>query len=44
MAKVLVMTDTVSGISQELAHRYGIKVVPGANIVYEASPIRMGSV
>lgn len=35
MAKVLVMTDTVSGISQELAHRYGIKVVPGANIVYD---------
>ncbi len=35
MSKVLVMTDTVSGISSELAREYGIRVVPGANIVYD---------
>jgi DegV family protein with EDD domain len=35
MPKVLIMTDTVSGISHELAHQYGIKVVPGANIILD---------
>ncbi len=35
MSKVLILTDTVSGISPELAQQYGIKVVPGANIVMD---------
>ncbi|MBN1191626.1 MAG: DegV family protein [Dehalococcoidales bacterium] len=35
MADVLIMTDTVSGLSSELAGRYGIEVVPAANIVFE---------
>lgn len=32
MAQVLVMTDTVSGISKEIAQQYGINVVPAVNI------------
>lgn len=35
MSKVLVMTDTVSGISEELAAKYGIRVLPAANIVID---------
>jgi DegV family protein with EDD domain len=35
MANVLIMTDTVSGLSSELARQYGIEVVPGANILFE---------
>jgi DegV family protein with EDD domain len=35
MSNVLIMTDTVSGISPELAREYGIRVVPGANIVFD---------
>ncbi len=42
MAKVLIMTDTVSGISQDLAKQYGIKVVPGANIIFNGKPYADG--
>jgi DegV family protein with EDD domain len=35
MSRVKVMTDTVSGISAELARKFGITVVPAANIVYD---------
>lgn len=35
MSKVLVMTDTVSGISSELAKEHNIRVVPAANIVFD---------
>jgi DegV family protein with EDD domain len=35
MANVLIMTDTVSGLSSDLARQYGIKVVPAANIVFD---------
>jgi DegV family protein with EDD domain len=35
MANVLIMTDTVSGLSIDLARQYGIKVVPAANIVFD---------
>jgi len=34
MARVLVMTDSVAGISSELAEEYQIKVVPAANIIF----------
>jgi DegV family protein with EDD domain len=32
MAKVLVMTDSVSGMSKEIAQQYGIKLIPAVNI------------
>ncbi len=35
MSDVLIMTDTVSGLSSELARQYGIEVVPAANIIFE---------
>jgi DegV family protein with EDD domain len=35
MADVLIMTDTVSGLSSDLARQYGIEVVPAANILFE---------
>jgi len=35
MSKVQVMTDTVSGISSELARKYSIIVVPAVNIVFD---------
>ena len=35
MSDVLVMTDTVSGISAELAREHNIRVVPAANIVFD---------
>jgi DegV family protein with EDD domain len=35
MANVLIMTDTVSGLSGDLARQHGIEVVPAANIVFE---------
>jgi DegV family protein with EDD domain len=35
MSNVLIMTDTVSGLSSELARQHGIVVVPAANIVFE---------
>jgi DegV family protein with EDD domain len=35
MANVLIMTDTVSGLSSDLAWQYGIEVVPAANILFE---------
>jgi DegV family protein with EDD domain len=35
MSKVLIMTDTVSGLSGEMAGKFGIKVVPAANILFD---------
>lgn len=37
MSKVLVMTDSVAGIPQNLAEEYQIKVVPAANIIYNGT-------
>jgi DegV family protein with EDD domain len=35
MSKVLIMTDSVSGISKEIAAEFGIRVVPAANIIFD---------
>ena len=35
MAKVMVMTDSVAGIPQNLAEEYQINVVPAANIIFD---------
>jgi len=35
MAKVMVMTDSVAGIPQNLAEEYQISVVPAANIIFD---------
>jgi len=35
MSKVLVMTDSVSSISGELAKEYNIRIIPAANIVFD---------
>ena len=35
MSKVLVMTDTVSGLSKEMAGEFGIRIVPAANILFD---------
>jgi len=37
MSNVVVMTDSVSGISAELAREYNIKIIPAANIVYDGN-------
>lgn len=37
MSKVLVMTDTVACIPQDLANEYNIKVVPAAHIYYDGN-------
>jgi len=35
MSKVLVLTDTVSGLSKEMAAKYGIGIIPAANIIFQ---------
>jgi len=38
MSNVHIMTDSVSGISGDLAKEYGITIVPAANIIYNGKP------
>ncbi len=38
MPKVQILTDSVSGISKELAKEFGIRIVPAADIMFEGKP------